>query len=46
INNKIKVLNRVAYGYQNFNNFKNRIMLHFKLKAIVNQQKESVNPVA
>ncbi|MGM8366447.1 transposase, partial [Virgibacillus sp. W0181] len=46
INNKIKVLNRVAYGYQNFNNFKNRIMLHFKLKAIVNQQKESVYPAA
>ena len=38
INNKIKVLNRVAYGYQNFNNFKNRIMLHFKLRAIVNQK--------
>ncbi|MGM8366792.1 transposase, partial [Virgibacillus sp. W0181] len=46
INNKIKVLNRVAYGYQNFNNFKNRIMLHFKLRAIVNQQKESVYPAA
>ncbi len=29
-NNKIKVLNRVAYGYRNFINFKNRIMLHFK----------------
>lgn len=38
INNKIKVLNRVAYGYRNFNNFKNRIMLHFKLRAIVNQK--------
>ena len=35
INNKIKVLNRVAYGYRNFTNFKNRIMLHFKLKQNV-----------
>lgn len=46
INNKIKVLNRVAYGYRNFNNFKNRIMLHFKLRAIVNRQKESAYPAA
>ncbi|MDY0410328.1 ISL3 family transposase [Virgibacillus soli] len=46
INNKIKVLNRVAYGYRNFNNFKSRIMLHFKLKAIISQQKESVYPAA
>src|SRR5699024_11212638 len=26
INNKIKVLNRVAYGYRNFHHFKNRII--------------------
>ncbi len=32
INNKIKVLNRVAYGYRNFNYYKNRIMIHFKFK--------------
>ena len=38
INNKIKVLNRVAFGYRNFNNFKNRILLHFKLRAIINQK--------
>ncbi|QBP43084.1 transposase [Paenisporosarcina antarctica] len=31
INNKINVLNRVAYGYRNFHNYKNRIILHFKL---------------
>src|SRR5699024_4009042 len=36
INNKIKVLNRVAYGYRNFSNFKKRILLHFKLRAVVN----------
>jgi len=45
INNKIKVLNRVSYGYRNFRNFKNRIMLHFKLRAVINQ-KESLSPVA
>ena len=37
INNKIKVLNRVAYGFRNFNIYKNRILLHFKLK--VSEQK-------
>ncbi|MFL2125348.1 ISL3 family transposase [Marinilactibacillus psychrotolerans] len=34
INNKIKVLNRVAYGYRNFIHYKNRIILHFNLKPI------------
>lgn len=33
INNKIKVLNRVAYGYRNFMNFKKRILIHFKLQS-------------
>src|SRR5699024_2565315 len=46
INNKIKVLNRVAYGYRNFTNFKNRIMLHFKLREVISEQKESVYPAA
>jgi transposase len=32
MNNKIKVLNRVAYGYRNFDHYKKRIILHFKLK--------------
>lgn len=32
INNKIKVLSRVAYGYRNFSNYKNRIILHFNMK--------------
>jgi len=41
INNKIKVLNRVAYGYRNFHNFKKRIILHFKLRSII-QKKESM----
>ena len=35
INNKIKVLNRVAYGYRNFSHYKKRIMIHFKFKAQV-----------
>ncbi|HLQ74400.1 MAG TPA: transposase, partial [Bacillota bacterium] len=43
INNKIKVLNRVAYGYRNFNHFKSRIMLNFKLRAKI-KQKESFSP--
>lgn len=34
INNKIKVLNKVAYGYRNFYNYKKRILIHFKFKAI------------
>ena len=39
-NNKIKVLNRVAYGYRNFQNYRKRILLHFKLKPSVKQQKQ------
>src|SRR5699024_699680 len=38
VNNKIKVLNRVAYGYKNFYYFKNRIMLHFKLRLALKQK--------
>src|SRR5690625_3162317 len=45
INNKIKVLNPVAYGDRNFSDFKNRIMLHFKLRAIINR-KDSLFSVA
>ena len=46
INNKIKVLNKVAYGYRNFYNYKNRIILHFKFRSIEpntikNDQKET-----
>nr|WP_226910330.1 transposase [Marinilactibacillus psychrotolerans] len=37
INNKIKVLNRVAYGYRNFIHYKNRIIPHFNLKPIRNK---------
>ncbi|MGK4153131.1 transposase [Kurthia gibsonii] len=32
MHNKIKVLNRVAYGYRNFTNYRQRIFIHFKLK--------------
>ena len=43
INNKIKVLNRVAYGYRNFNNYRSRIMIHFKFKAVEpSQQKTNI----
>ncbi|PXW88318.1 transposase, partial [Streptohalobacillus salinus] len=43
INNKIKVLNRVAYGYKNFYNYKYRILIHFKYKAIDSQKKQAQN---
>src|SRR5699024_4863843 len=41
INNKIKVLNRVAYGYRNFHHLKSRIILHFKLRPIINKKESS-----
>lgn len=41
VNNKIKVLNRVAYGYRSFINFKNRIILHFKLKPVVSKSNKT-----
>lgn len=41
INNKIKVLNRVAYGYRSFSNFRKRIFLHFKLKPRTNKNKQN-----
>src|SRR5699024_759810 len=41
INNMILVLNRVAYSYRNFHHFKNRIILHFKLKSIIQNKKSS-----
>src|SRR5690625_280409 len=46
INNKIKILNRIAYGYRNFNNYKNRIILHFKLKPIVQNDKKKHSEAA
>src|SRR5699024_5518835 len=33
INNKIKVLNRVAYGYRNFSNFKKKNFIAFQIKG-------------
>ena len=35
-NNKIKVLKRNAYGYQNFNRFRNRILHMFSYKQLDN----------
>ncbi len=43
INNKIKVLNHVAYGYHNFKNYKNLILLHFACKPVEPQKKKSQN---
>ncbi|BAM47833.1 hypothetical protein AXY_17010 [Amphibacillus xylanus NBRC 15112] len=42
INNKIKVLSKVAYGYQNFYNFKKRMMIHFKFKSIETNSSEKM----
>src|SRR5699024_1539412 len=38
VNNKIKVLNRVAYGYKNFYYFNNRSIVHFKLRLALKQK--------
>ncbi len=51
INNKIKVLNQVAYGYRKFINYKNRKLLLFKLKPVEEKtlslkEKQSVIQVA
>ncbi|EUJ33213.1 ISL3 family transposase ISLasa4c [Brochothrix campestris FSL F6-1037] len=34
INNKIKVIKRISFGYRNFSNFRNRILLGFNHKRI------------
>lgn len=41
INNKIKVLSRITYGYRNFINYRNRIILHFKFKPISDYKSHS-----
>ncbi|MEJ8777246.1 transposase, partial [Pseudogracilibacillus sp. ICA-222130] len=41
INNKIKVWNRVTYGYRYFHHFKKRIILHFKWRSIIQSKKSS-----
>ncbi|MDT2848089.1 transposase, partial [Vagococcus carniphilus] len=35
--NKIKLIKRIAYGYQNFQNYKYRILISFKDKKISNE---------
>ena len=37
-NNKIKVLKRNAYGYKNFNRFRNRILHIFSHQSLRNKQ--------
>ncbi|XKI11839.1 ISL3 family transposase [Sporosarcina sp. ANT_H38] len=44
-NNKIKALNRVAYGYRIFQNYRKRILLHFKLKPSVKQKEQEQSHV-
>ncbi len=44
-NNKIKVLKRNAYGYRDFNRFRNRILHMFSLKSAKNKSKPPVQRV-
>jgi len=46
INNKMKVLNRVAYVYRNFSNDKKRILIHFKFKSIETSLRKPFNKTA
>lgn len=41
INNKIKVLKRVAYGYRNYDHFRNRILLIARLYVSTKNRKET-----
>ncbi|EUJ38852.1 ISSha1-like transposase [Brochothrix thermosphacta DSM 20171 = FSL F6-1036] len=34
INNKIKMIKRISFGYRNFTNFRNRILLGFNNKRV------------
>ncbi|ODJ52712.1 hypothetical protein BFR38_11135 [Brochothrix thermosphacta] len=34
INNKIKMIKRISFGYHNFTNFRNRILLGFNNKRV------------
>ena len=43
INNKIKLIKRISYGYRNFNNFKARIMMIFSLYK--GQKKKTTKPL-
>lgn len=45
INNKIKVLKRNAYGYKNYDHFKNRILLISRLYVSGRKQKETKQPL-
>ncbi|WP_141690999.1 transposase, partial [Brochothrix thermosphacta] len=33
-NNKIKMIKRISFGYRNFTNFRNRILLGFNNKRV------------
>jgi len=41
INYKIKVWNRVTYGYRYFHHYKKKIILHFKWRSIIQSNKSS-----
>ncbi|MBM7543305.1 transposase, partial [Weissella beninensis] len=44
INNKIKVISRIAYGFRNFENFRQRILISFKNSYFAINYKKTTNP--
>lgn len=45
INNKIKVINRVSYGFSNFENFRTRILIAFKNSFFAMNYKKATNSI-
>lgn len=46
MNNKIKVLKRVAYGYRNFSNYKDRILLYFNRRSYKIMKQKNISEAA
>ncbi|MDR8677468.1 transposase [Staphylococcus aureus] len=46
INNKIKLIKRISFGYRNFNNFKARIMMIFSLYKGEKMKDKFINMVS
>ncbi|ACY12627.1 putative transposase (plasmid) [Staphylococcus aureus subsp. aureus ED98] len=41
INNKIKLIERISFGYRNFNNFKTCIMMIFSLYQVEKEDNQA-----
>ena len=46
INNKIKVIKRVAFGYRSFYHFKVRILIVHKLSKLIKYKKPGLSKIA